>query len=59
MHRDAEKKLGTEIKSQGRAAFEGGATTGPASALKKVQGMKAITSIYVFGLGMRIVEVPT
>ena len=57
MHRDAEKKLGTEIKSQGRTALEDGATTGPASALKKVQGMEGITSIYVFGLGMRIVEV--
>ena len=57
MHRDAEKKLGTENKLQGRTAFEGGATTGPASALKKAQGMKGITSIYVCGLGMRIVEV--
>ena len=53
-----EKKQGTEIKgtAPGRTTLEGGATPGPASSLKKVQGMKDITSICVFGLGMSICE---
>jgi expansin (peptidoglycan-binding protein) len=44
------KQSGTEIKATapGRTTLQGGATAGPASALKKVQGIKGITNGYVF-----------